>query len=143
MKPLLIGMGLTLLGNAALTWLREYYLLRLETKLALSTASKFFWHVFRLPIQFFSQRYAGEIGSRVALNDKVAQLLSGQLATTLVSIITVTFYALIMFQYDAFLTIIGILIVGLNMVALQYFSRKRKDGNQRLLQERGNGQVPS
>jgi NHLM bacteriocin system ABC transporter peptidase/ATP-binding protein/NHLM bacteriocin system ABC transporter ATP-binding protein len=137
MKPLLIGMGLTMLVNAALTWLREYYLLRLETKLALSTASKFFWHVFRLPIQFFSQRYAGEIGSRVALNDKVAQLLSGQLATTLVSIITVTFYALIMFQYDALLTIIGILIVGLNMVALQYFSRKRKDGNQRLLQERG------
>lgn len=137
MKPLLIGMGLTVLINAALTWLREYYLLRLETKLALSTASKFFWHVFRLPIQFFTQRYAGEIGSRVALNDTVAQLLSGQLATTVVSMITVAFYALIMVQYDALLTTIGILIVMLNMVALHYFSRKRADGNQRLLQERG------
>jgi NHLM bacteriocin system ABC transporter peptidase/ATP-binding protein/NHLM bacteriocin system ABC transporter ATP-binding protein len=137
MKPLLIGMALTILINVGLTWLREYYLLRMETKLALSTASKFFWHVFRLPIQFFTQRYAGEIGSRVALNDKVAQLLSGELATTMVSIVTVVFFALVMFQYDALLTIIGILIVATNIVALRYFSRKRKDGNQRLLQERG------
>lgn len=137
MKPLLIGMGLTVLINAALTWLREYYLLRMETKLSLGTASKFFWHVFRLPVQFFTQRYAGEIGSRVALNDTVAQVLSGQLATTLVSIVTVLFFALVMFQYDALLTVIGILIVTLNIVALRYFSRKRRDGNQRLLQERG------
>lgn len=137
MKPLLIGMGFTVLVNAGLTWLREYYLLRTETKLALSTASKFFWHVFRLPIQFFTQRYAGEIGSRVALNDTVAQLLSGQLATTVVSIVTVIFFAVVMFQYDAILTIIGILIVSINIMALRYFSRKRSDGNQRLLQERG------
>jgi NHLM bacteriocin system ABC transporter peptidase/ATP-binding protein len=136
-KPLLIGMGLTVLINAGLTWLREYYLLRMETRLALSTSSKFFWHVFRLPIQFFTQRYAGEIGSRVGINDKVAKLLSGELASTAVSIITVTFYAILMFQYDVLLTIIGIMIVTLNMVALQYFSRKRRDGNQRLLQEQG------
>jgi NHLM bacteriocin system ABC transporter peptidase/ATP-binding protein len=136
-KPLLIGMGLTVLINAGLTWLREHYLLRMETRLALSTSSKFFWHVFRLPIQFFTQRYAGEIGSRVGINDKVAQLLSGELASTVVSIITVTFYAILMFQYDVALTLVGIVIVGLNMVALRYFSRKRKDGNQRLIQEQG------
>ena len=136
-KPLLIGMGLTVLVNSALTWLREYYLLRLETRLALTTSSKFFWHVFRLPIQFFTQRYSGEIGSRVALNDEVAKLLSGQLATTVISIVTVVFYAFIMFQYDVILTVVGILIVVLNIVALRYFSRKRNDGNQRLLQEMG------
>ncbi|MCB0198042.1 MAG: ATP-binding cassette domain-containing protein, partial [Anaerolineae bacterium] len=58
-------------------------------------------------------------------------------ATTVVSIVTVVFFALVMLQYDAVLTIIGILIVSLNMMALRYFSRKRSDGNQRLLQERG------
>lgn len=136
-KPLLIGMGLTVIIHALLTWLREYFLLRLETRLSLSTSSKFFWHVFRLPIQFFTQRYAGEIGSRVGINDKVAQLLSGELASTVVNIITVTFYAILMFQYDVVLTLIGIFIVTLNIVALQYFSRKRRDGNQRLLQEQG------
>jgi len=75
LTPLLVGMGLTTLLRGGLTWLREYYLLRLETKLSVASSSQFFWHVLRLPIQFFTQRYAGEISSRVGLNDQVAQLL--------------------------------------------------------------------
>jgi ABC-type bacteriocin/lantibiotic exporter with double-glycine peptidase domain len=90
--PLLAGMALTALMRAALTWLQQYHLLRLETKLALTTSSQFFGHVLRLPIEFFNQRYGGEIGSRVALNDRVAQLLSGELATTVINITLVVFF---------------------------------------------------
>ncbi len=79
-KPLLLGMVLTALARAGLTWLQEFYLLRMETRMALSSSAKFFHHVFRLPMEFFSQRFGGEIGSRVRLNDKVAHLLSSELA---------------------------------------------------------------
>jgi NHLM bacteriocin system ABC transporter peptidase/ATP-binding protein len=135
--PLLIGMALTAALRAALTWLQNFYLLRLETKLALSTSSQFFWHVLRLPIEFFAQRFGGEIGSRVAINDDVAQLLSGQLATTMINVVLVAFYAILMFQYDVLLTAIGVSIAVLNLAALQFVSRGRTDSNQRLLQERG------
>jgi len=136
-KPLLLAMLLTALVNAVLAWLQEYYLLRLETRLALSSSSKFFWHILRLPIEFFTQRYGGEIGSRVAINNEVAKLLSGELATTIISLVMVVFYALLMLQYDVLLTAVGILIVGLNLAALRFISRRRVDGNRRLLQERG------
>jgi ABC-type bacteriocin/lantibiotic exporter with double-glycine peptidase domain len=53
-RPLLIGMGLTALLRAALTWLQGRYLLRFETKLALTSSARFFHHVFRLPVDFFS-----------------------------------------------------------------------------------------
>ncbi|MEM7114703.1 MAG: NHLP family bacteriocin export ABC transporter peptidase/permease/ATPase subunit [Chloroflexota bacterium] len=135
--PLLLGMGLTTVITAVLTWLREYYLLRLEMKLSLSMSTQFLWHILRLPIVFFNQRYAGEIGSRVTLNDKVAQLLSGELATTVVNIITVIFFVGLMFWYDVVLTVIGVSLVILNIVALRYVSRRRVDGSQRLLNELG------
>ena len=135
--PLLIGMGITAMLRAFLTWLQQYYLLRFETKLALASSNRFFWHVLRLPVEFFSQRYGGEIGSRVALNNKVAELVSGQLGTTALNLIMIVFFAALMFKYDVLLTLVGITIAILNIVCLKYVSRKRSDENQKILQERG------
>ena len=135
--PLLLVMGGVLLVNSALIYLQQYYLLRLETKLALTTSSKFLWHVFHLPIAFFTQRYSGEVAHRVTLNDKVARLLSGDLANAVLNVIVVIFYAILMFSYDITLTCIGIGMATLNIVALQLVSRARKDGNRRLVNESG------
>jgi len=136
-RPLILGMVITAVIRVGTTWLQQYYLLRLETKLALSTSSKFLWHILRLPTTFFSQRYGGEIGARVAINDRVAQLLSGELASTVLSIMTLLFFVIVMFYYDAMLTVVGLLIGALNLVALKYVSKKRIDGNKKLLQDRG------
>jgi NHLM bacteriocin system ABC transporter peptidase/ATP-binding protein len=135
--PLLLIMGATLIINSVLVYLQQYYLLKLETKLALATSSKFLWHVFHLPIAFFTQRYSGEIGNRVSLNDKVARLLSGDLANAVLNVIVVIFYALLMFSYDVSLTLIGIFMAVLNVIVLKYVSRARKDGNRRLSNETG------
>lgn len=135
--PLLLIMGGMLAVNSLLVYIQQYYLLRLETKLALSTSSKFLWHVFHLPIAFFTQRYSGEIGNRVSLNDKVSKLLSGDLANSALNVIMVVFYALLMFSYDVVLTVIGIFMASLNIVILRYVSRARKDGNRRLSSENG------
>ena len=81
-RPLLWFMAATVVIQGVLTWLQQYYLLRLETKLALGTSSRFFNHILRLPAAYFGQRFAGEIGSRVAINDQVAKIIVGQLATT-------------------------------------------------------------
>ncbi|PTX62147.1 NHLM bacteriocin system ABC transporter peptidase/ATP-binding protein [Kordia periserrulae] len=135
--PLLLVMGGILVVNSVLVYLQQYYLLRLETKLALASSSKFLWHVFHLPIAFFTQRYSGEIGNRVSLNDKVAKLLSGDLANAVLNVIVVVFYAMLMFSYDVVLTLIGIGMATLNIVALRYVSRARKDGNRRFMNESG------
>ena len=137
LMPLLLGMAMAAAMRAGLTGLQQHYLLRLETKLALSTSSQFFWHVLRLPMEFFTQRYGGEIGARVVINDRVAQLLSGRLATTAVSLVTLVFFAALMFHYDVVLTLVGIGVAVLNVAAMQYVARQRVDKSHRLLQESG------
>ncbi len=133
-RPLLLGMGITAVLYGALIWLQQYCLARLEIKLALSSSAKFFSHVMRLPMDFFAQRYSGDIASRVLLNDNVAQLLSGQLATNILNCFMIIFYAVLMFQYDVVLMFAGVIIALLNLVALKFVSRKRKDLNKRVLQ---------
>ncbi|HEX2095308.1 MAG TPA: NHLP family bacteriocin export ABC transporter peptidase/permease/ATPase subunit [Longimicrobiaceae bacterium] len=136
--PWLIGaMGLTALVLGVLAWLQQLYLLRLETRLALGTSARFFWHVLHLPMQFFTQRFAGEIANRVGINDRVAQLLSGELATTVLHLVTITFYAALMLHYDGVLALLVVATAALNIAALRYMSRKRTDLSQRLLQDQG------
>jgi NHLM bacteriocin system ABC transporter peptidase/ATP-binding protein len=135
--PLLVAMAITAVTVGFFTWLQQSALQRLETKLALAQSSRFFWHVLRLPIEFFTQRYAGEIASRVQINDRVASLLSGELAINVLNVFLVVFYLLLMVQYDVVLTLVAVSVAALNIVALQWVSRRRNDQNGRMLQERG------
>ena len=50
--------------------------MRMELKLALDHSAQFVWHVLRLPIEFFSQRFTGDLTNRISANDRVAQLLA-------------------------------------------------------------------
>jgi NHLM bacteriocin system ABC transporter, peptidase/ATP-binding protein len=137
LAPLLAGLALTAVLRGALTWLQQHALLRLETKLALTASAAFFRHVLRLPVAFFTQRYAGEIGGRVMINDSLAQLLSRELATALLGLLLVTFYALAMLRYSVPLTALGVAIAAINLLVLRQVSRRQADGHQRLLQEQG------
>ncbi|WP_028307979.1 NHLP family bacteriocin export ABC transporter peptidase/permease/ATPase subunit [Desulfitibacter alkalitolerans] len=135
--PLMIGMGMTAVLRGTLTWLQQYYLLRLETKIALVTSSQFFWHILRLPTEFFFQRSAGDLTSRMQSNDRVAKLLSGQLATTALNFVMIFFYFALMLQYNIILAVTGLVIAIINVLYLKLVSAKRVDLNSRLLKERG------
>lgn len=134
---LLIGMLITAVLRGALTWLQMRYLLRLRTKLSIGMSAEFFWHVLRLPVEFFNQRYRGEIGSRIALNDMVAATLSQELTMAVVNIIMAIFYLALMLSYDVLLTLVVLFFGILNLVILRYISRLLADSNKRLMQQSG------
>lgn len=135
--PLLAGMAITTLIRLILTFLQQHFLLRLETKLAVKSSSDFFSHILRLPVSYFSQRFAGEIGSRVQINDKVASIISGKLASTALDTVLIVFYAALMFLYDVTLTLVVIGASALNVVAVKLISRQRIDASRRLQKDQG------
>lgn len=136
-KPLLWVMAASVLVTAALTFLQQTYLLRLESRMSIAMSSRFLWHVLRLPVDFFAQRFAGDISHRVAINDKVARLLSGDLATTALNVMVIVLYSAVLFQYDVLLSLVGTAAAVLNIVALQFASHIRVNLNDRMLQDRG------
>lgn len=136
-KPLLLGMFLTMMLRGALTWLKQYYLMRFESKLSVAESGKFLWHVLHLPVVFYGQRSAAEISGRVGINDRVARLIARDLASAVLDIVMVLFYALLMLFYDVFLTFIGLLTAVLNIIVLKYVSKSRKDASQKLRMDAG------
>ncbi|MFI4987170.1 MAG: NHLP family bacteriocin export ABC transporter peptidase/permease/ATPase subunit, partial [Alphaproteobacteria bacterium] len=135
--PLLIGMAVTALARALITGLQQSLLLRLETKLAVTMISRFLWHVLFLPMEFFTQRHAGDIASRVAANEQIARLLSGGLATNALNLLSLAFFAVAMAIYDLELAALGVGMSLLNVVALKLVSARREDLNRSLAVERG------
>src|SRR6185312_15612029 len=135
--PLLLWMAgaATLIG--LLSWLQQEYLSRLETAITLRSSSQLFWHILRLPVAFFSQRFAGDITSRLTLNSRVAEILSRDLALNLLSAVILVFFGALMLRYKPALTGACFLFVFLNIAGLYFFSRRRTDHNRRLLSEEG------
>lgn len=134
-KPLLLGMAITALLRGVLTWLQQSQLIRLRMHLAVSGSAEFFWHVLRLPMEFFMQRHASIISQRVSSNDKVAQLLSGDLATNVVNAVSALLFLVIMVQYDLLLTAMAVGIMAINLLLVRLISRRIADSSLGALQE--------
>jgi NHLM bacteriocin system ABC transporter peptidase/ATP-binding protein len=135
--PLLIGMAAAAIVRAGITALQQSLLLRLETKLAIIMSSRFLWHVLSLPMEFFSQRHAGDIANRVAANEQIARLLSSGLAINSLNAISVVFFAAAMAVYDLPLAAIAVGLSLLSVVGLQFIARRREDLSRSLTLERG------
>src|SRR5262249_14723900 len=133
--PLLIGLGATFLLNVILASIQKLALLRIELRLALEQSARFVWHVLRLPIEFFGQRFAGDLASRVEANDRVATLIANDFGNAATNIITATFLAAAMTFYNVTLAAIAIGGAIINILAMRLASRPLKDTSMRVQTE--------
>jgi NHLM bacteriocin system ABC transporter peptidase/ATP-binding protein len=136
-RPLIAGMLVTMLLRMVVSWLQERALSQLQSSLSIRNASRFLWHILRLPVEFYAQRYGGEVSSRVAMNERVAEFLSMQLAPRAIDAMMVVFFGVLMFTYDTVLPLVGVgAVLALGALTL-LVNRRRVDGNRRLLSEEG------
>jgi NHLM bacteriocin system ABC transporter peptidase/ATP-binding protein len=137
MGNLCIAMTVSFLVSAVLTWLRAVLLTRWQRKLTLADSSTFFWHLLRLPMHFFHQRYAAEVAGRISMNESVAGVLSGSAATAVLDAFIALFFLLLLLQYNVLLTFIGIVFMILNIAVLVLTRRHLTDLAMRIQQDAG------
>ncbi|MBP5261877.1 MAG: NHLP family bacteriocin export ABC transporter peptidase/permease/ATPase subunit [Clostridiales bacterium] len=107
------------------SWTQTIYSLKLNGKMSVVGSSSFMWKVLHLPMEFFSQRMAGDIQSRMGMNASIAQTLANTLSPLLLNTIMMFFYLFVMLRYSVILTIVGIVSVLLNLVLSQMLAKKR------------------
>ena len=123
LETLLLAMIGTILFQALFTLYRGKVLLRLKSKMALISVHKFLSKMFRLPITFFDQRYAGDLSQRVLNNNNVSDFLAGELAETVLNTFVACFYLILMFIYSPLLTVIGLAGMALSMILAHFMSK--------------------
>lgn len=136
-RPLVLGMLATAMLRVFLSGLQFRILRRMQNRLSVAETSRFVWHLLRLPASYYSQRGAGEVSSRIVLNDQVADILSGKLATTSIDIVMMIFYLVVMWQFSRSLTLVAFGFAALNLGTLRWIARARGDSNARLSMEQG------
>lgn len=112
-------------AELAVNFLQNAYSLKIEGKLAIVANSEFMWHVLRLPMEFFSQRMAGDIAGRQSANQSVASSIISQMAPLALNFAMLIFYLTVMLRYSPLLTAIGLSSLGINMGVAHIISRKR------------------
>lgn len=126
-------------GFCLLMWgvlgLEAHFLKRLQAKLSLYLSANFLWHVLRLPILFFSQRFGGEIVHRIHLNLSLTDRLAHQVMVIFPNLAFVVIYMAAMWRYDTWITAIGMMAAVLDMGAFGWVSQARKNIYARLQQE--------
>ena len=132
-----VAMTISWVVCGTMTWLQAVILTRWQKKLTLADSSSFFWHLLRLPMQFFNQRFAGEVASRVNYNESIAGVLSGPAALAILNFFVAIFYLLLLLQYDVTLTLIGIFFSSINIIVFFALRRHLTDMNMKIQQDAG------
>ena len=132
-----LAMTFSFLVTGAIAWLRAVVLTAWQRKLTLADSSSYFWHLLRLPMQFFHQRYAAEVAGRVGFNESIAGVLSGPAATAVLDLIVAVFYLLLLLQYNVTLTLIGVAFSSVGIILFFAMRRHLTDLNMRIQQDAG------
>ncbi len=106
-------------------WIQAVYSLRINGKLAVVGSTSFMWQVLRMPIEFFSQRMAGDIQQRQKSNATIAANLVNTFAPLALNAVMMVFYLVVMIRYSWQLTIIGVASVVINLLVSNLISKKR------------------
>ncbi len=123
--PFIVLLSTILFIQIVLVTLESIYSLRISGKMAVIGNSTFMWKILKMPMEFFSQRRAGDIEQRQASNATIATSLINTFAPLVLNIIMMLFYLCIMLKYSWTLTCIGLGSMLVNAFITRYITKKR------------------
>lgn len=117
----LLFIGLRIVLSAV----QEACTLKIQGRLAVRANAEYMWHVLRLPVEFFTQRFVGDIAVRKKANETIAETLVQTLAPVALNVAMMLVYLTVILRYSVLLTLIGVCGLLINMVINRYISGKR------------------
>ena len=106
-------------------WVQAIYSLKIGGKMGIVGNTTYMWKVLHLPLEFFSQRFAGDIQSRASMNAEVANTFIQTFAPVAINTVMMVFYLALMINQSLLLTTIGLATIAINSAVSRYVSARR------------------
>lgn len=134
--PFIVALTILSVIQLVITWVQAIYTYRMEGKFAAEGNAEYMWKILRMPMEFFSQRRAGDLKQRQRANADIAKNLVNIFAPLFIQGFMMVFYLVIMIRYSPLLTMIGLIAVLLNLYVSFVISRKRINLTRVILRDR-------
>ena len=125
LTPFIIALLGIVVVQLIVAWIQAIYSLRISGKLATVGSTSFMWKILCMPMEFFSQRMAGDIQGRQEANSMIAEQLVNTFAPLAIDAAMMVFYLVVMLRYSVLLTLIGLLSVFANIIISRIILKKR------------------
>ena len=125
LMPFIGLMSLFALVQVIVAWVQAIYQMKINGKMALVGSSTYIWKILKMPVEFFSQRMAGDILQRETLNASIANTLVETFTPLLLNTVMMVFYLIVMLRYNVMLTIVGVITIIINLAVSRVISAKR------------------
>ncbi len=129
------GLVAALVVSIALLVLQLRGLQRLLTVSVIRNASRFVWHLLRMPAWFFSQRDATTLAYRVGLNEQLADVLAGRFTAAMLAQLTSVFFLIVMIIYSPPLAAVALIGPVLAAILMWRIALLRSEIRQRQARE--------
>ncbi|MBR6940227.1 MAG: NHLP family bacteriocin export ABC transporter peptidase/permease/ATPase subunit [Clostridia bacterium] len=123
--------------QTGLAFYRSRILIKLKKKTSLFSAREFISKMFRLPINFFDQRNAGDLCERISNNAKVSNFITGEMAENVLNIFVAVFYLIMLNIYSPKLTLIAVGTVLINIIIVKISSDTISNASIKMQQDSG------
>ena len=123
--PFILVMAVLAAFQITVQLAQAIYSLKINGKMAIEGNASFLWKVLKLPMEFFSQRMAGDLLMRQGTNATIAGTLVNTVAPLVLNTLMMVFYLTVMLRYSAVMTLAGIASLTLNLIVARYLSNRR------------------
>ena len=117
--------------------IQALYSRKIDGRMSIYGCTSYMWKVLNLPMDFFSQRYAGDILNRRSGNASISHSLIYTFAPLFLNAFMMVFYLVVMLKNSVLLTLVGISSIVVNMFVANVISKKRINLSRAKLRDAG------
>lgn len=125
LRPMLMVLGLLCLIELVVGCVQAVYQMKLFGILGIRASSRFMWHIFHMPAEFFFQRQPGDLQQNEEANRAISENFIMRIVPLMIGVVMMLFYAFAMLRYSLFLSAVGFSVVALDLFLTRYIANRR------------------